>query len=300
MTQPKFSIIICTRNRADLLKECLNSLKSNEFQSCDFEVLVIDNGSEDSTKQVFESFENYFTQLLYFFEAKVGLSVARNRGIREAKSDWLVFLDDDAKATPGFLSRFYFLIQNFEFSGIGGIFKPWFSQKSVTWIPKAVIESPVYLNETGPLPNEISVPGGICAFSKEWLKRVGLFPENLGMRGEVVGYGEENYVQDKIRSLGGEIWFDPNWEILHYVAPYKYEISWHVKRLKGKGRDYQIREGKLSFLQKFFLFIKASLAGVFLALKNLHKLIFNKSYPWQSWLLDSFSFTLISYGRLRL
>ncbi|RAI85591.1 glycosyltransferase family 2 protein [Algoriphagus yeomjeoni] len=290
--------MICTKNRCLILRECLSSLVANNFTLESFEVLVIDNGSIDGTKEEVYRFRESFEFIHYYFEERIGLSIARNTGINKVRSPWVVFLDDDSKPAPDFLWRFHDSISKFNFDGIGGVFYPWYSQGPVAWIPSSVIQFPVLRSDRGPLLRGTFVAGGISAFKKEWLERVGLFPENIGMRGDIVGYGEENEVQERIWKLGGEIWFDPDWRIAHYVAPYKYEIKWHVKRLIGKGRDYQSRIGQLTNFEVFKLFLNLSFTGAYHGIFNSMKFIFKKSYPWQMWFLDSFSFSLMAWGRI--
>lgn len=298
MTELAFSVAICTRDRRLLLRECLSSLAANNFTTQAFEILVIDNGSIDKTKEEVDRFSDSFEFIRYISEERLGLSIARNTAISRAKSPWLVFLDDDAKAAPDFLWRFYDSISNYDFEGIGGVFYPWYSQGPVDWMPSSVIQFPVLRADRGPLKRGSFIAGGICAFKKEWLERAGLFSEKIGMRGNVVGYGEENEVQEKIWKLGGEIWFDPEWRMEHYVAPYKYEIKWHVKRLIGKGRDFQFRIGPLTNIEIINLLLKLSFAGAFLGMYNSMKFIFKKPYPWQMWFLESFSFSFMAWGRI--
>lgn len=298
MTELCFSVVICTKDRRLLLRECLSSLAANNFTSKAFEVLVVDNGSKDKTKEEVDGFSNSFEFIHYIFEERPGLSIARNTGIMKAGSPWIIFLDDDAKAAPDFLDRFYNSISNFDFQVIGGVFYPWFSHGPVDWMPSSVIQFPLLRMDRGPIERGVFVAGGICAFKKEWLLRVGLFPEKIGMRGDIIGYGEENEVQERIWKLGGEIWFDPEWRIDHYVAPYKYEIKWHVKRLIGKGRDYQYRIGPLTNLEIIKMLFKLGIAATFLSINNSLKFIFKRPYPWQMWFLDSFSFSLMSWGRI--
>ena len=298
MIELAFSVAICTRDRKLLLRECLASLAANNFTTQPFEVLVIDNGSSDKTKEEVDRFSGSFEFIRYISEERLGLSIARNTAISRAKSPWLVFLDDDAKASPDFLWRFYDSISNYDFDGIGGVFYPWYSRGPVAWMPSSVIQFPLLRADRGPLKRGSFIAGGICAFKKEWLERIGLFSEKIGMRGNVVGYGEENEIQERIWKLGGEIWFDPEWKIEHYVAPYKYEIKWHVKRLIGKGRDFQFRIGPLTKLEVFKLLLKLGFAGAFLGIYNSMKFIFINPYPWQMWFLESFSFSLMAWGRI--
>lgn len=88
------SIIIPTYNRAAALENCLNSLKSQSFQN--FEVIVVDDASKDNTKEVCDRFANFF-DLNYFLMAKCsgGPAKPRNLGVKNAKFEWVAFLDSD-------------------------------------------------------------------------------------------------------------------------------------------------------------------------------------------------------------
>lgn len=85
-------VIIPTRNRADLLHHALEAL-SRQTRAPD-EVIVVDNGSTDHTRQVAEQFSGRLP-IRYLFEPTPGAGQARNAGIRQSTSDILAFTDDD-------------------------------------------------------------------------------------------------------------------------------------------------------------------------------------------------------------
>lgn len=88
----KISIIIITLNRANVLKECLNSLtKQTKIPD---EVIVVDNGSTDNTKEIILSFKKKLP-IVYVYEAKKGYVMARNAGIKKAMYNIIAFTDDD-------------------------------------------------------------------------------------------------------------------------------------------------------------------------------------------------------------
>lgn len=93
-----FSVVIPTYNRADLLKECLQSLAEQTFQS--FEVLVCDDGSTDNTAEVVMSFQGQLEVGLLVQENTGGPASPRNLGIKHAKYDWICFLDSDDFWSP--------------------------------------------------------------------------------------------------------------------------------------------------------------------------------------------------------
>lgn len=85
-------VIIPTRNRAELLHNSLEAL-ARQARAPD-EVIVVDNGSTDNTKQVVEQYSGRLP-IRYFYEPIPGAGQARNLGIRNATSDVLAFTDDD-------------------------------------------------------------------------------------------------------------------------------------------------------------------------------------------------------------
>src|SRR5262245_20322592 len=96
------SVIVCTRDRADYLDDCLKSLSQ---QQCDepFEIVVIDNGSSDNTQQVIAARQTAISRLRAYREARVGLSIAKNTGARQARGRLLLFTDDDVIVQPGWI-----------------------------------------------------------------------------------------------------------------------------------------------------------------------------------------------------
>ena len=102
------SVIIPTFNRQEILRKNLDYLACQKDLRGSLEVIIVDDGSTDSTEQVVASqIKSFSFDLRYFNTGLTGLngvSVARNIGIREARSDRLVFLDDDLFASPYFLT----------------------------------------------------------------------------------------------------------------------------------------------------------------------------------------------------
>lgn len=100
----KISLIICSRNRAGQLKKCLEKLSQADSPDLAVEVIVIDNGSEDHTAAVIQSFVESRKWLTKTCRAeRKGLGFARNCGINLSSGDLLVFIDDDC-----YLEKNYF------------------------------------------------------------------------------------------------------------------------------------------------------------------------------------------------
>jgi len=116
----QLSVIIPTRNRADLLLKTISSIEKQTFVQDLFEVIVCDNNSTDNTAQVANSFQNKFQNFKYIKTINPGLHVGRNKGFQEAKGDILVYADDDIEAFPKWLETIYEVFQNQEVMLVGG------------------------------------------------------------------------------------------------------------------------------------------------------------------------------------
>jgi GT2 family glycosyltransferase len=102
---PTATVAVCTRNRPDDLRHCLNALI--QLPDDGHELLVVDSCSSDgSTRQVVEA----FPRVRYVREERPGLNIARNRALQEASHEIIAFCDDDAMPDPGWLRG---LLRNF-------------------------------------------------------------------------------------------------------------------------------------------------------------------------------------------
>lgn len=298
MDKKGFSIIICTRNRYDLLKEAVQSLIPQISGRNDVELIIVDNDSNDETNKLLSlSKEFNLSNVFLVIEKKIGLSQARNTGAEKSNFDWVCYMDDDAKAAEDFVKVMFATREDYNFDAFGGMFYPWYYSEKPKWLPKEVGTMHKYSDKVITLNENQFVAGGICAFNKELLLKAGAFPTHIGMRGDIVGYGEENYLQIQLRSLGATIGFNPDWTILHLVALYKYSLKWNLTRYYSKGRDSNAYLKKLSVFSKLKIIVKASLMPFLLAIKYFPKLLFNKNYLWQNWILDSFKYSFKMFGR---
>jgi glycosyltransferase involved in cell wall biosynthesis len=88
---PKVSVVIPTYNRAAKVRNAVESVLAQTFS--DLEVIVVDDGSADHTGKVLA--EIFGDQIRYYYQANQGASAARNKGIAEARGEWIAFLDSD-------------------------------------------------------------------------------------------------------------------------------------------------------------------------------------------------------------
>ena len=88
---PKVSVVIPTYNRAAVVPRAIESVLAQTVT--DLEVVVVDDGSSDGTGQILG--EIFGDRIRYYAQANQGVSVARNKGVEEARGEWIAFLDSD-------------------------------------------------------------------------------------------------------------------------------------------------------------------------------------------------------------
>jgi len=97
---PLVSVIIPTFNRAFCICETIDSALAQSYNY--IEIIVIDDGSTDSTRKLLEK---YGSKINYLWQENAGVSAARNAGVRAAKGKWIAFLDSDDEWLPEKLEK---------------------------------------------------------------------------------------------------------------------------------------------------------------------------------------------------
>lgn len=98
----RLSVVIATKDRAHYLERALESF-GKQIGAPSFEVVVVDNGSTDGTRQAAQTAQHGYG-VTYVYEAQPNRGAARNRGVAAAQGHLLLFCDDDIYAPPGFLA----------------------------------------------------------------------------------------------------------------------------------------------------------------------------------------------------
>lgn len=100
---PCISIVIPIYNAEEYLANCLESIVMQTYGN--LEVILINDGSTDSSKSILQKYVNVDNRFRYFSQINAGPSVARNLGIKEAKGDYLSFIDADDWVSPDYLEK---------------------------------------------------------------------------------------------------------------------------------------------------------------------------------------------------
>lgn len=102
---PKISIIIPVFNVENYLPQCIDSILAQIFH--DFELLLIDDGSQDSSGDICDKYAKLDTRIRVFHQTNQGASAARNTGINNSQSEWICFVDSDDYIGENHISSFF-------------------------------------------------------------------------------------------------------------------------------------------------------------------------------------------------
>ncbi|MEN8130163.1 MAG: glycosyltransferase [Pseudomonadota bacterium] len=234
-----FSLALCTYNRSSLLREALNSLALCLSPVSDWELLLIDNNSSDDTRVVAEFFQGLLP-LRYIFEPNQGLSFARNRALRECRSDVLLFTDDDLRFDREWLVSYERAFSAEQESGwFGGRVLPlwkdeppsWLRDESMPLIAGLLVRYDLggqdrHYQHVDPAPF-----GASFALRRQAFEKAGPFRIDLGVRGRVPGRGEDAEYIERLRQAD-----IPGF----YVGA---AIAWHTQDPTRFGWRYLYRYG---------------------------------------------------------
>lgn len=231
------SVIICTYNRARLLEENLESLLLQEYPLQKFEVVIIDNASSDDTRTVAMKWNARYPQFRYVYESKQGLSYARNRGIVEARSKIIAYIDDDAIAEPQWLSSLVEAYQTLEVAvAVGGPIKLKWRGERPLWLHDDLLHMLGYTDYGDQGINVKHISGGNMSFTAETLKRYGGFDVRLGRKGNIQLTAEESDLQWYLRRDGHPIYYHPRAIVWHQIESDRMRPEYLLRRFRGQGR----------------------------------------------------------------
>jgi glycosyltransferase involved in cell wall biosynthesis len=129
------SVIIPTLNRASLLRKTLESLVHQQQPDAAFEVIVIDNGSQDDTRLVVNSFTDQIDNLVYIFDNEPGQLTGRHRGFEVSRGEILSYLDDDVELNNKWICSVFRLTRDHPNVAIfGGPSRPSFESDPPDWL----------------------------------------------------------------------------------------------------------------------------------------------------------------------
>jgi glycosyltransferase involved in cell wall biosynthesis len=213
----RYSIIVPVFNRPDEVDELLESLRSQTLK--DFEVVIVEDGSQIPCKDVCDKYANIL-DLHYYFKENSGPGQSRNYGVERAQGEYVIILDSDAVTPPGFMQAIDDELKHQPTDAWGG---PDAAHESFSDIQKAISYAMTSFFTTG------GIRGGKKQLDKKFYPR----SFNLGVRREVYqqlgGFTTERFSK---MSLYGE---DIDFSLRIYKNGYSCRLFpeawlWHKRR----------------------------------------------------------------------
>jgi glucosyl-dolichyl phosphate glucuronosyltransferase len=224
MLHMRLEVVIPTYNRAELLPVCLKSLQVAKIpDGLTVGITVVDNNSQDQTKQVVESWRQHFGgRLKYLFEGKQGRSAALNKGITGSESDLIGFIDDDEEIDETWYQVAHHAFTAHEVDFIGGPYIPNWEKEPPDWLPndhQGVIGLVDAGNEV--IPYDENYPGilmgGNAVIKRSAIEKAGLYMTSLGRTGARLLAGEDEDMYRRLLASGAKGLYLPDLKIYHLI-----------------------------------------------------------------------------------
>jgi glycosyltransferase involved in cell wall biosynthesis len=236
------SVVVSTYNRADRLPLALDALLA-QVGDVAYEIIVIDNNSTDTTRQVVENIAaRAGGRVRYAFEPRQGLSHGRNTGISLARAPIIAFSDDDVRVAPDGVQQLTRIFD--EHPGIdyvGGRVLPYWMEPPPRWLTKAHW-APLALQDYGPQPIVVGRELAMClvganlAFRRRVFDLVGLFNPALGRIKDGIGSSEDHDMQLRVWRAGMHGLYTPLILTIADVTQDRMVKAYHRRWHRGNGR----------------------------------------------------------------
>ncbi len=285
--------IICTYNRARYVGKLLESIAANDLAKTEYELLLVDNNCTDNTREVCEAFAAAHPDVIFRYttESEQGLSAAKNRGIKEAKGDIIVYIDDDALVDPWYLRTYAeWFATHPETMACGGPIEPLYETSEPDWMTpytKALLTAWMnYGEKVREYPRGRYPGGGNAAYRKEVFEQVGGFNTALGRKGGNLMGSEEKDIFDKMHTLNMQILYLPEPVLHHCIPQAKLEKPYFDRLTLQMGiseRQRTLAISKFKYIKR--LFSEAVKWGGTIVLLCLYTISF---HPVKGWKLVAF------------
>jgi glycosyltransferase involved in cell wall biosynthesis len=270
------SIIVCTYNRAESLRDTLRALRAqNATVDCQWEVIVVDNNSKDHTRAVVEEAQQDWPLLRYAFEEIQGLSHARNHGIAIAHGDVVLFTDDDVLPEPDWLEKTLTGMAEYQADACGGYIAPIWETPPPAWLTERFYGFLAVRTERCddyPIQSPSQAPfGANMAVKKFVFDQVGLFDTSRGRKGKVLASGEDGELFERILNAGFKAVFLGKSRVHHkveafrltkpYFRRWRFQTSRNIAQSRGLVGDRRLFNIPLYVFPQFLRAIARMLWG---------------------------------------
>lgn len=246
----RLSIVIATYNRSAMLMQTLQSVIEQTLPREEWECVVVNNNSTDSTAADFEAFAVRYPDynLRMVLETNQGLSYARNRGIRESEGEYIAIVDDDERIAPEFVASYVALFDEVpDAVAAGGPIVAEYPTGRPRWM-SAFTERPIantmyFGEEVREFPRGRVPGGGNMALRRSAVRRYGVFDTSLGYVGESLVGGEESDLFERLQIAEAKYYYVPKAVMYHIIPKEKLTVE-YLRRLSYNVGVSQLRRAR--------------------------------------------------------
>ena len=236
------SIIVCTYNRCESLDDSLNAIiRQITEPDYEWELIVVDNNSTDSTKTIVEKFSRLTPSVKYIFEANQGLSFARNTGVKAAVGELILFTDDDVLPEEDWLQNVLSGVDKYGADAVGGYIAPIWEEPPPSWLTDkfhGFLAVRMERTDDYQIDSSSQAPfGANMGIKRKLFDEVGFFDTERGRKGNVLASGEDGEMFERLLSAGAKVMFIGNARVHHKVEKFrlkkKYFRNWRYQTSKN-------------------------------------------------------------------
>jgi glycosyltransferase involved in cell wall biosynthesis len=235
------SIVLCTWNRAAMLREALVALTS-QLLPPSHEIVVVDNGSTDDTEAVVRECSSTNPHVRYVHEARPGLASARNAGVAASRSPVVAFTDDDVRVGHTWVGAVVRAVARHPgASYLGGPVVPRWPARIPPWLTERHW-APLGVQSYGSQMLRIDAAQPLCLIGanlvipKRVLERVGGFDVSVQRVGDGAGSTEDQEWEVRVWASGGYGVYDPLLDVQAIVTDDRVRKHHHRRWRFGHGR----------------------------------------------------------------
>jgi len=296
--------VICTYKRPSYLEKCICSILKNNFLN--YEIIVVGQGDDEFSEQVIKNkFPNH-PKVRYTHIEKIGLSYARNVGIKNAKGEVIIYIDDDAEASQNWLEGYCEIFNEIKPTPAmaGGPIVPVWEINKPEWFPKER-EFLLGIYHIGdsicPYPEKDLPIGANFAIRRDIAEQYGGFDERVGFnesRKNSMIAGEDSLIALRVKGDGHSIYYHPKAMVTHHIGANKLKKKYFLKRHFWEGITHMVVEDckgnkTKKWFRKGFSF---HLKRIFLVLYKVLKFSFSRGKDRSQKVMLEFSRISYSMG----
>lgn len=240
---PAVSVLIPTYNRAEILTTTLQAFTNVDSEGIAWELIVIDNNSRDTTREVVLSFEGHLP-IRYLFEPRQGKNWALNSAIEQTKNGLLVFADDDITPCRDWLREIVASVDRWpEHVLFGGRIEPCFPPSTPAFVRQSDFSGYVYAGlDFGPhecvFPEKSTPNGANCWIRRCIFDRGVRYNTSIGPNGRGRISGSELELFTRLRRDGAIPVYIPGASVVHRIEPYQTTLWYLLRRAYASGRGW--------------------------------------------------------------